>query len=360
MDAWEEPAPSLVQECGKAAAIGAVVGLLIAVAVSWFLGGYAGMMSRRSSIAQAMASAEGGIAPYEWHGEDPAISWTLLYDDETNATRAALVEDITNMRDAESGLGIFSWPSMPYFIGEGHASDCNELMRIVDGIYSDYPELSVYTNGQCVQTTIAGARYILPASENDTPEQNKSEYAEVSQRLDDLAAYCDDVAGDDDMVYITEAYRHIVENCIYSQSEDKPHSNDIYGALIEGETKCYGGSCALKSLLDRRGIPSFLASGQVHGDPSMLHAWNIIWYDDGWYVCDTTCSMGSKMDEKNGFYWGCLKPLDTYLETQDILIDSEDKDLMEAYETLIGVEPQIQDEGNDGNLLPIESCIIYE
>lgn len=340
MDAGDVPKPSLVREYGRAVVVGAVVGTLIAVALSWFLGGYAGMMERRSSIARTLASAEGDLTPSEWRGESPAISWSLLCDDEASVTRAAILEDIMEMRDADSGLGLFSWPSMPYFIGRGHADDCTELIRIVDGIYSDYPELSVYTNGQCVQGAIAGARYMLPASENDTPEQNKAEYEEVTQRLDDIAAYCDGVTGDDDAFYITEAYRNVAEGCVYSESEDEPHENDIYGALIEGGTKCYGGSCALKALLDRRGIPSFLASGQVHGDPSQLHAWNIVWYDGGWYACDTTCAMGSKAGERPGFYWGCLKPLDTYLQAEDILMDAEDEELMTAYERLLGVEAQ--------------------
>lgn len=322
---------------GKAAVTGGLFGTIVAVALSWFVCGYPAMWARRADIVAEMERVgTSEVDSPEWKGDLPPISWRLTCDEKQTGTRIAVLEDIRAMIDPDAGFGLFSWPALPYMVGTGHASDCEELLKIVSGIYSDYPELSVYTDGQCVQAVAAVARYMLPASSGVNSDDNKSEYEMVTERLDEIASECDKEAGDDDLAYISSAYRHIASGCAYaSDDEESSHSNDIYGALVEGKSRCYGGSGALKGLLDRRGIPSFMASGAIHSDPSQRHAWNVIWYDGEWYVCDVTCSMGTVPENENSFYWGCMKPYEEYMDSQDILIDDDDKELMKAYEERI-------------------------
>lgn len=317
---------------------GGAIGTVIAVVVALLIGGYPAMMARRVALTHVAVAAEGRVG---WRGSNPPISWSLLDEGTMGITRAAVMEDIEAMLDPDTGFGILSWPSVPYFVGEGRTSDCTGLMNIVDGIYSDYPELSVYTNGQCVETSSSGARYKLNAAGGVSPEENRAEYDAVVSRLDELARECDEIAGDDDALYVREAYRRICDGCVYSpDSCMSPHANDIYGALIEGNTKCYGGSCALKGILDRRGIPSFVACGQMHGDPSLLHAWNVLWLGGRWIVCDTTSSMDSDIEQDGEFrfFVECLRESDEYLATEDMMMAEPCKRLMEAYEKLVGAK----------------------
>ena len=323
---------------GRSALVGGLVGSLMAVLLSWLICGYPGMWSRRAEVVAEMAAIEPEWS--DWRGDFPPISWKILYDDKKASTRVAVLDDIRNMLDPDAGFGLFSWPALPYMVGTGHASDCEELLKMVDGIYNDYPELSVYTDGQCLQAIAAVARYMLPAAAGVRAEDNKAECEAVTKRLDELEAICNAAAGASDSNYITEAYRLVASGCVYSSDDsESPHANDIYGALIEGESRCYGGSCAMKALLDRRGIPSFMASGVLNGDPTMRHAWNLLWYDGSWHVCDVTCSMGQTPEEDSSFYYACLIPYEEYKETHNVLIDEEDKVLMEAYEEQIGVLP---------------------
>lgn len=64
-----------------------------------------------------------------------------------------------------------------------------------------------------------------------------------------------------------------------------PHSNDIYGCLIEGRSACYGMSAAIKYVLDIKGIPSFIAAGH-YGEIS--HAWVMAYFDGKWRMVDAT------------------------------------------------------------------------
>ena len=313
--------------------VGGLVGSVIAIVLAWFICGYPSMWARRSEILSAMESNGGTLAEGEWLGDLPPISWSILCDNEHMATREAILSDIRGMAPSEGPFGIFSWPALPYMIGTGHTSDCDELIKVVDGIYSDYPELSVYTNGQCIQAVAAVARYALPESSESNADENRAELSEVTQRLDEIADKCGTVAKDSDFIYVFEAYKQVAENCVYANGDSEgPHENDIYGAIIDGRSRCYGGAAALKALLDRRGIPSFMASGVIHGDPSLRHAWNIIWYDDKWYACDVTSAMGCDSEKDSSFYGSCMMELADYTESHDVIIDEGDKELMKAYE----------------------------
>jgi transglutaminase-like putative cysteine protease len=196
------------------------------------------------------------------------------------------------------------------------------------------------------------AKYRLADADGSTEEENKAEYDAVTKAADDLAAQIDELVASDEMgriqydedsLYAIYVYQELGRRTTYSDDiDDTPHNNDIYGALIEGETKCYGISTAAKALLNRRGIPSFVASGAAHGDPSQRHAWVIAWIDDEWRVLDVTSAQGSVPPATvvdaascSGFWWGCLPTYDQYVESHDMMVDEDCKELMRAYEKLV-------------------------
>lgn len=341
------------QPYAQAMVIGLALGGLVSAVIVGLLVGTPAMLSRRAEIAgRAEAAGTGG-----WPGSLPPISWDLVDDAPTDAAqKAALREDIASMEPA--GDGMLSWPVLPYPI-EGVDADITDsgvlkdegvpageelayahLMRLVRHVYSDEPALSVYTDGQCATANASVSKYRLEGEQPSTAEENRREYDAVVDRVSELAAEADALAGDSDWSYARAAYSLVCSLSTYADGEgDTRHHNDVYGALMEGETQCYGVSCAIKALLDQRGIPSFLASGSVGGDPERRHAWVVVWMDTPagcWFAMDGTCAQGAATpDDLMGIgpYWsGCLVPIDEFVQSFNMEMDKECWDLMAEYE----------------------------
>lgn len=289
----------------------------------------------------------------------PPISWDLVLSPEQQANRLALREDISSM-DADSASGFFTWRVLPYLIEPRDGSDRYAAFEnLVDGVYDEEPELSVYTNGSCSGVTLDFAKYHLMDSETDSIEKNKQEYATVTEAADRIHAETEAELEEmrrsgsipegcsDDMAYAILLYRRLSSMSDYSDDvNDTEHANDIYGALIEGESKCYGVACAAKAILGRRGIPSFMAYGSVGGDDERRHAWVVTWLDGEWRVMDITYGQLWEMPqhpdlatamEAKGRWYGCLTPYDAYVRQSHMVTDEECENLMRAYEHRIGV-----------------------
>ena len=288
----------------------------------------------------------------------PQIQWDLILTDEERANRDAMREDIASMRDV-SPVNIFEWPTLPYPIGEWYSEErFLDLARTIDCVYNDEPELSVYTNGQSLCACATLSTYNLIDANKDTQEENRREYDEVVAAADALHAEIEsEMAGresatwprpcDSDEMYVILLYERLGSRTTYSDDEgDTKHANDIYGALIEDESKCYGVACAAKALLNRRGIPSFIASGSADGNDDTRHAWVMLWIGGQWKVLDLTSAQGwappdvINVDDATmgaGGYWnGCMKPFEKFVENWGMAVDEDCLRLMGAYEASIG------------------------
>lgn len=289
----------------------------------------------------------------------PQVDWGMALTDEERSNMEALRQDVRGMADT-SAINVLSWPVLPYpVLGEDGWDGCYDCFeRILDGVYNGEPELSVYTNGQNSRICVVIAKYHLGDAEGASREENLSEYravvraadaldAEIGEMMADPATRRDVDAGlcSEDELYVMLLYRALGSRATYSDGiDDTAHENDIYGALVEGESKCYGMACATKALLNRRGVPSIMSSGSVGGDEERRHAWVTAWLGGRWRVIDLTYAQGLPAPDavdveagtsgRVGFgYWGgCLVPYDEYVESRDMVVDEVCSDVMVAYE----------------------------
>ena len=328
----------------QAAIAGLAAGGLVSAMMVGLLVGTPTMLERRAELASVAEAADTG----DWTGALPPVSWRLVERAPEDALQHdALRQDIASMEP--SGEGILGWSVLPFpLIGseedvlstgalpEGMPNSEDQayayLMRLVRHVYGDEPALSVYTDGQCVTIHATVSKYRLDGELPSTAEDNKREYEDVTKRVDELSNEVRSVAGDDPWAYARTAYSTVCSLSTYSDGDrDTRHYNDIYGALIEGETQCYGISGALKALLDKGGIPSFIASGSLGDSPDNRHAWVMAWIDDAaggeWLAMDGTCSQGQNPPDESGIsspYWaGCLVPVDEYMRRFGTTMDKE-------------------------------------
>ena len=298
----------------------------------------------------------------------PQIEWESIMTDDEVANMKALRNDIKSMSDT-SGYNVFMWPTLPYPVaGISNWGDRFErFSKIMDAVYNQEPELSVYTNGQNSCSAVAIAKYHLVDAESDDSKKNREEYVAVRQAADALdRKILSLMTGPEcqwhlrsghctwDEMYVMLAYRELASRTSYSDNvDDTEHANDIYGALLEDESKCYGVTCAAKALLNRRGIPSFMASGNVDGNEDRRHAWIVLWIGNQWKTLDVTYAQRldrpSVLDTiaatngESGYWGGCMRPYDKYVSTQAMEVDQQCLDLMDAYEKRIGCDSKKPD-----------------
>lgn len=313
----------------------------------------------------------------------PPITWDIILSPEQAAMKAAIEEDLPAMGGTVRRLPL-SWPRLP-----GFSCDAAEIQSLLGMIYSDRPELSVYTNGQrtTAESTVFLGAYRISTGDTATADEKMGEHAAVTAAVDDIVSEIDEemdpgdgaesmallgardlperTGHEEDYLYATWAETKLIQRCSYSDGiDDTQHDNDIYGALVEGESKCYGMSCALKAILDRRHIPSFVATGYLHGDESSRHAVTVLWVEGGWHVMDATGPRRDSLPEHIGWHLasvlvhkGCygmvvsapclvhdfegplgemVAKFDDYVDQHELVLDDRCVELMAAYESLIG------------------------
>ncbi len=89
--------------------------------------------------------------------------------------------------------------------------------------------------------------------------------------------------------YDKELYLHdyLVGNCTYVENSENPNTPTVYGALVEGKAICEGYSLAMKLLLSRAGINSYVITGTTLNQDGQ-HMWNIVELPSGTYHLDAT------------------------------------------------------------------------
>lgn len=305
----------------------------------------------------------------------PQIEWESILTEEEQRNMAALREDVRDMTEAPAH-NLFIWPTLPYPVTASPEQwdDRFELLsKLLDGVYNEEPELTVYTNGQSVSSVVTVAKYHLIEAEKASPDTNREEYDTVVRAADELdakiramltgpecRAYVDTGRCSEDELYVMLLYRELASISSYSDDiDDTPHANDIYGALIEGESKCYGVASAAKALLNRRGIPSFMASGSMDHDDDRRHAWVILWIGNQWKTIDITYAQSQDAPDTldvdaalmgmQGYWGGCMRSYQEYVEQNNMKVDQQCLELMAAYEKTIGDIPY--------NVVPEESTM---
>lgn len=336
---------------------GAIAGLAIVLVAAVVIDIVPMLASRHAAMTSEVSPSHGATARYATARTPdcplPPISWNLIGDDADRLARRSLTADIAAMRD-EDGLGPIDGLILPVpVMGENAEESRRHVMRLVNEVYGDEPELSVYTDGECCHVSGALARYVFDESSQGTPEQSMREYDEARSRLDAVARELAEETDSSerramrntlgaDGLYATLAYRWVGTHTTYSDGiDDSLHTNDVYGAMMEGETRCYGAACALKAFLDRGGIPAFVATGDIPGTDR--HAWVVARIDGRWVALDGTVAQRLTDEERDditaaiarmGNWSACMVSLDEYLSGWNIQMDAECEELIREYEQI--------------------------
>lgn len=286
--------------------------------------------------------------------EDPlsVLQYRNLLDDVDQRFYDAVSEDLVSGRyiDSENPE---SWFISPVEIQDD--AECSSLTEVASCAMYDNPVLSVTNGGggwslkYWSKKSNFGyiSRYFIssPISTSDGTISMKMETTKNSAHV--VFEDANEESGGDTRKFVYAAYRDISANCLYSDDiDDSVHHNDAYGALVESESKCYGLSCAMKMVLDEKGIPNFVAFGTLNDEG---HAWNMVHIDGEWFACDLTAGaimtkdtyadgtinrdlLFSEINEIDTFYTKCLVPADDfYAPGQGITPSVLSMQLQESY-----------------------------
>lgn len=215
--------------------------------------------------------------------------------------------------------------------------DPTEISSWTEYATLDNPIFSLYRTGETlfVYTNASSRRFAICREDfvQDSPEIVAQKYQECRDEAKKIFQEAKKVSGEDIESYIRYIYMYLSENTTYSDGiDDTRNSNDIYGSLIEKESKCYGSSCAMKYLLDLFGVDNFVATGEVKDRGG--HAWNCIFYDGEWKVCDVTT--GQYIVEggypRSDLMSTCLIEQKKYLDKNNVVISDESYQIEENFE----------------------------
>ena len=119
------------------------------------------------------------------------------------------------------------------------------------------------------------------------PDYTEREYqemmVEVRKMVEEVKSKTDDKR--EQVKLVTKLFKASVK---YNENAKR---NDAYGALVLKETACGGFACGYLLIMEELGIPSLYYQGVVNfGKTVGAHAWNHIYIDGEWYLCDPTTS----------------------------------------------------------------------
>lgn len=237
-----------------------------------------------------------------------------------------------------------TWFMSPVVIHDDN--DCTHFAEVASCAMYDNPILSVTNGGGgwtlnywLKQASVGSISRYFISSEISNSDGNIDMKMQVTQ--DEAHAIYEQAeaeSGGDPRKFVYAAYRDISSMCNYpDDSETSIHRNDAYGALVEGRSKCYGVSCAMKMVLDEKVIPNFIAFGTLKGEG---HAWNMVFLDGTWYGCDLTSgsilardayapgtanrnTLDSEINELDSYYYKCMIPSEQFYMESDELVASE-------------------------------------
>lgn len=365
--------------------------LLVMLAVSVFYGSFM-LTSLNGDVQQFLTLVkEGSLVkrtqvpspPLSYSESTPSISYKLLYQDDPEDAQMyeAACEALVGFQEFDYDQPL-TWADAGVDVGSQEKA--TELGGMFRNALNDLPCYSVQypfaplnaSEGHSINVSTLGSKFMFSSSYlPPTTAESLQHYEQVVNRVEELhhmaLEHCDGTQRD----YIAQCFSLLASGMVYSQAgDDGPwYGNNIYGALLMGESECMGMSGALKALLDCEGIPNFIASGKM-GDSVAGHAWLCVYLNDEWFVCDLTrCvadvtnvdrwgnetvkswQLGDVPDlsnELHEYLCGFMVSQDDYLSSaermdafgarysfgESISMDRECYDLQRAYERLVSVD----------------------
>lgn len=163
----------------------------------------------------------------------------------------------------------------------------NDLGKILDMAYNDYPEYFWFSGGWGASVASNSSSTLLNIFPNYTftgsalsgaKTAYNSKVAELTKGLDGKSDY---------------EKSKILHDRLAAAVDYTFTSNDqnAYGALVEGKAVCSGYARAYQHLMNKAGIPTWFVTGTSYNPTTgaaVGHAWNIVKLDGKWYYTDVT------------------------------------------------------------------------
>lgn len=169
----------------------------------------------------------------------------------------------------------------------------NDFNDIVDKVINDNSEYRYFNHWNTASSTIgSNATYKLELSLNFTKDKIQGMENAVDQKVKAIVASVIK-SGMNDYEKELKLHDYLVNNAHYDYDnflkDTIPNgSYTAYGVLVNGVGVCEGYSYAMKRLLDAVGIESHIITGNVSGEFSGPHAWNIVKLGNEYYHLDAT------------------------------------------------------------------------
>lgn len=336
-------------------------GLILIISV--FVGGYAidsfyGTVSKSSSLPSG-EKIESDVSSTQVKPTYLSIVAQSWENDLYNSTKSTMMNNVISNPDDYS-----TWIQMPRsVIDSNKAMDMDDLVRVWQYAIYDNPELSIYaTGGSSSLIHSSGTSYALdtPATTQEGSDEIKAKCTVALNKAREIGNELWQASGENTTAFIQRAFFWLSSNDTYDENPLSIHYNDLYGALMNGKTQCYGFSNALKYLCDMHGIPNFIASGHI--PDGTAHAWNVIWSGEKWLVCDCTSGTATYHDSMEGMsfeqvqqnqhnssalFTACLIDQDEFLE--NVTMDDDSLKVEKAYESALSNKQWPKNNANGSN-----------
>ena len=260
----------------------------------------------------------------------PQVSYKLLYEEGTQELQLyqALEGAVLNFQEFDADQAL-TWADAGMEVGSREKASL--LSGLFKQLLNDFPCYSVQYPSTPVNATREGSYSTLTSNNRfmvrslylqPSTADALTYYQQVIERVAQLQAQLAAESDGTDYDYLKRAFSTLASGMVYSEAGDEGpwYANNIYGAFFGGESECVGMSGAFKALLDAQGIPNFIATGALEGS-RYGHAWNVVYYEGAWYVCDLTRCVGDLVlvdaqgnQERKSWQIGDEPQLDTYLD----------------------------------------------
>lgn len=163
----------------------------------------------------------------------------------------------------------------------------NDLGKIIDMAYSDYPEYFWFNGAWGAGISSNGTTTILTLNPTYTitgPALSSAKNAYNSK----VSELTNGLSGKSDYEKSKIIHDRLIDTVTYVSTNN---DQNAYGALVEGKAVCNGYARAYQHLMNEAGIPTWYVRGASINpatNTQIGHAWNLVKLDGKWYYTDVT------------------------------------------------------------------------
>lgn len=261
--------------------------------ISEHLPGFGNLSDQASGSADSADSNPDGSDSGTWNSGDESAG--ADYGNETGSGNGE--ENLYADNDGSAGVSYYYYNQLPeneqaYYqtILNGlqnmdshimiNTADQDEIWNLYQDVMDDHPEL-YYVDYSYTGSTFLNYAVLSPAY-NCTKEEKAQKDIEIEAA--EVAAF-DFISGQEsDYMTIKRTFQYVIDTVDYVEGAED--NQNLYSALVNGESVCAGYSREVQYLLQKMGIETLLVTGTV--SETGAHAWNIVKCNGNYYQIDAT------------------------------------------------------------------------